>query len=227
MKRLVALFGIMTLTVLFICAAAQENPTVTEAVVGTVSVPADTTIITVSAEGNNQNTTLAAAQAQDKLNAAEDALIAAGVQKEEILSGQASGTSSFQYSSRVCRSVNNTTICDVTNNAANKVTRSFSVQVKTTDQSRINGIIDTAKSAGASASVTGYSLSDYSSAAADARKKAIDDAKSRAQEDAASIGYSLGKPIDVSVSPPYISPSDRSGFVDVNSYVIATYEVVG
>jgi uncharacterized protein YggE len=226
MKRLDALLGIMALMALCTAAMAQANPTVTEEAIGTVTLPADITIMTVTTEADNQNTTLAAAEAQDKLNAAEDALIAAGVKREEIFSGQSSGTSTFQYSSRVCTKVNNTTICNISNTAANVVARSFSMHINTTDQTRINSIIDAAKSAGATASITGYSLSNYSFAAADAKKKAIDDTKTSAQQDASSVGYNLGKLVDISVSSPYISASERSGYVDVNSYVMATYEIV-
>lgn len=216
----------MILIALSASVVAQENPTVYEVGTGTVTVPADTTYITVSAESSNQNATLAASEAQDMLNRAEDALISAGVKREEILSGQGGSTFSYQGSSRVCRQVNNSTVCDVSNSAANKVTKSFSVKIKTTDQSRIDSIVETAKSIGAIASVTGYGLSDASSVEADARKKAIDDAKSRAQQDVASFGYSLGKLIDAQVYPPEINPSHESGHVDVTSYVRATYEMV-
>ncbi len=231
MKRLAILFGIMILSVLSAC-AADQNPTLTIVGEGTVTVPADTTIITVSAESSNQNVTLATSDVQDKLNRARDALIAAGVKSEEILSGQSSGTSSYQSSSRVCRIVNNTTVCDVTTSAANKVTKSFSVQIKTTDQSRINGIIDTAKSAGASASITGYSLSDSSSAVSDARKKAVENARVNAEGMAGAAGARIGKVLDISeYAYPDIGMAEPSGYggpgtVDVTSYVRVTYEIL-
>ena len=110
----IILCGIIVLAI-SVCAA--QSPMVSANGEGTVTVPADIAIITVSAESNNQNVTLAAADAQNKLNEAEDAVVAAGVNKQQILSGQASGTSSFQSSSKVCRIVNNTTICDVTSSA--------------------------------------------------------------------------------------------------------------
>lgn len=219
----IILCGIIVLAI-SVCAA--QSPVVSANGEGTVTVPADITIITVSAESNNQNVTLAAADAQNKLNEAEDAVVAAGVNKQQILSGQASGTSSFQSSSKVCRIVNNTTICDVTSSAANNVVRSFSVKINTTDQGRINDIINTAKSAGASASVTGYSLSNPKNAIAEAKKNAVQNARENAEAEASAEGGSVGKVLDISDYGTYPSMSTaQPGTVEVTSYVIVTYQM--
>lgn len=201
---------------------------------GSVTVPADTTIVTVSAESNNQNATLATIQAEDSLNRAKDALIAAGVSTQDMLSGQGSGTSSFQSSSRVCRTVNNTTICDVSSNSANKVVKSLLIRVNTTDQGRVNDIISAAKSAGADATVTGYGLRNSQSSFADARKKAVQNARDNAQEyvTAASEGtgkaLSVGKVLSISDYGTYSRPNvTQPGMVDVVSTVYVVYEIVG
>lgn len=201
---------------------------------GTVTVPADTTFITVTAESNNQNATLAAAQAENNLNKAEQALLAAGVSKQDMLSGQGSGTSSFQYSGRSCRTVNNTTICDVSSISANKVARSLSVRVNTTEQGRINNIINAAKSAGADASVTGYGLRNAQNSVAEARKNAVQNARNNAEEyvGAASEGMgkalSVGKVLSITDWGTYSNTNvAQPGMVDVVSNVIVTYEIEG
>lgn len=222
-RPLAILCGIIVLAV---SACVAQSPTVSANGEGTVTVPADVTIITVSAESNNQNSTLAAADVQNKLNRAEDALIAFGVNKQDISSGQASSTSSLQYSGKVCRQVNNTTICDVTSSAANKVVRSFSVRVNTTEQGRINDVINAAKSTGADASVTGYSLSNPKDAIAEAKKNAVQNARDNAEAEASAAGGSIGKVLDISDYGAYPSISmTQQGMVDVTSYVIVTYEL--
>ena len=225
--KIVRLLAILCgIIVLAVSACIAQNPTVSANGEGTVTVPADVTIITVSTESNNQNTTLAAADAQSKLNNAEDAIVAAGVNKQDIFSGQAASTQSFQYSGKVCRLVNNTTVCDVTSTAANSVVRSFSVRINTTEQGRINDVINAAKSTGASASVTGYSLSNPKDAIAEAKKDAVQNAKENAEAEASAAGGSIGKVLDISDYGAYPSMSmAQTGMVDVTSYVIVTYQM--
>ncbi len=221
-RTLAILCGIIVLAV----SACVAQNTVSANGEGTVTVPADVTIITVSAESNNQNATLATADAQNKLNRAEDAIAAAGVNKQDILSGQASSTSSFESSGKVCRLVNNTSICDVTSSSANKVVRSASVKINTTDQERINDVINAAKSTGADASVTGYSLSNPKNAIAEAKKSAVQNARENAEAEASAAGVSIGKVVDISDYGAYPNISmAQPGMVDVTSYVIVTYEI--
>ncbi len=224
-RTLAILCGIIVLAV---TTCMAQNPTLTVVGEGTVTVPADITIITVNAESDSQNATYAAMDAENKMNKAEDAVIAAGVNRQDISTGQASGTSSFQSSSRICRVVNNTTICDVSSSSANRVVRSFSIRIPTTDEGRINDVINAAKSTGASASVTGYSLSNAKSAIADAKKSAVQNAHDNAEVEANAAGASLGKVLDISdyAAYPNISMAQQ-GMVDVTSYVVVTYEIAG
>ena len=67
---------------------------------GTVTVPADTAIISVSVQSGNENRTEAQADAQEKMDRVIDAVKRAGVKDEEIMPGQSSGVSSFQSTSR-------------------------------------------------------------------------------------------------------------------------------
>jgi uncharacterized protein YggE len=80
----------------------------------------------------------------------------------------------------------------------------------------------------------GYSISDKSQAIAAARKKAIDNARSNAEDMASAAGVKLGKAIDIkdygypniSFNEPFGSPSTLPGTVSVTSYVAVTYEIL-
>jgi len=206
--------------------AAGGNPALTILGEGTVTVPADTTAISVSVESNNENMTLAQGEVQEKMNKVIDALKAAGVKDEEILPGQASGVTSFQSSSRICKPVNNTTVCENNTQRLSTLEKTTIIRLKTKDESMINSVLNAAKSAGASADVEGYGLSDDGAAAAQARQKAVENAKENAIGMAAAAGGRLGDLMDISdYSLPIVSSSDQPGMVDVTSYVVVTYEI--
>ena len=229
MKWLVIIFGIM-ITALLPAMAVGINPTLTIVGEGTVTVPADTATVSVSVESDINNMTAAQAAAQEKMDKVIDALKAAGVKDEEILPGQSSGVSSFQSTSKVCKRVNNSTVCENNTASASSLERSTVVRLKSTDDSRINRVLDAARSAGAKAYVAGYGLSDSSKAAAEARQKAVANAKENAAEMAASEGMRLGKVLDISdygypaALNDYYGSSAQFGTVDVTSYVIVTFE---
>jgi uncharacterized protein YggE len=225
MKRLAILLGI----VIFAALSAQaegENPNLTTLGEGTVTVPADTVTISVSVQSNNENMTLAQNEVQEKMDQAIDALKAAGVKDEEILPGQASGVTNIQSSSRTCKIVNNTTVCENITQRVSALKKTTIVRLKTMDESRINSVVNAAKSTGASADVEGYGLGDTSAAAAQARQKAVDNAKENAEGMATAAGGRLGNLVDISdYALPYVSSSDQPGMVDVTSYVVITYEI--
>ena len=135
MKWLVIIFGIMITAAL---PAVGTNPTLTIVGEGTVTVPADTATISVSVESNINNMTEAQAAVQEKMGRVIDALKAAGVKDEEIMPGQSSGVSSFQSTSKVCKRVNNSTVCENNTAQASSLERSTVVRLKSTDESRIN-----------------------------------------------------------------------------------------
>lgn len=233
MKRLAILLGLALLAVLVVSAAGQGNQGIRVFGEGTSTVPADTVIISVGVQSNNTNASQAAAENALLLNKTIDALTAAGVQKDEIMPGQSSGISSSHFESNICKRVNNTTVCENTSKALNLLTSSILIQLKTTDQSKIDSVLGAAKSQGAMASIMGYSISDKSQVVADARKKAIDNARSNAEDMASAAGVKLGKAIDisdygypnVSFNEPFGSTSSR-GTVSVTSYVAVTYEIL-
>jgi uncharacterized protein YggE len=227
------LLSLSVLASLSASAAEDDSPTLSVVGEGMVTVPADTVLIAVSVESSNENATQADAENQEKLDRAKEALIAAGVKPEDILSGKSSGLMSFQSSSRVCRTENNSTICDVDDTSTSSLSSSLTLQLKTIDEARVNQVLEAARSEGASPAIIGYSLSDTASAVADARKKAVEDARSNAEGMASAAGVRLGKVVDITeyaypqimLAQPVISSSSPDA-VNVASYVVATYEIL-
>jgi uncharacterized protein YggE len=122
--------------------------------------------------------------------------------------------------------VNNTTVCENSTQRLSTLEKTTIIRLKTSDESRINSVVNAAKSAGASAGVEGYGLSDDGAAAAQARQKAVENAKENAIGMAAAAGGRLGDLMDISdYSLPIVSSSDQPGMVDVTSYVMVTYEI--
>lgn len=231
MKWLAIIFG----TIFLVAAVAQAdsgNPTLTIAGEGTATAFADTVSISVSVTSNNNNMTVAQAEVGQLMSKAIDALKAAGVKDEEIVPGQSSGVTSYQSTSKVCRVINNTTVCENNSYGASSLEKSAVIRMKTTDQSKIDSIVNAAKSAGADAYVAGYGLSDSSKAVIEARQKAVANAKENAQGMASAAGARLGKVLDISeygypdVRMKESSFSGQPGTVEVTSYVIVTYEIV-
>jgi uncharacterized protein len=174
---------------------------------GSVQVPADTVIIAVSAQNDSENATLAATRTSELLNKTEESLISAGVKREEIVPDRSKGYMTLYKA--ICNTVNNTTSCKdvVTEVAAEQMI----IKLKTSDQNQTQKVIDAAKSTGAEAAIRGYALSDSSKAVGEARKKALDNAKAKAEDYASSFGFSLGKAMEIA-EPTYpdieIGPTD-------------------
>lgn len=231
MKRLAILLGLAFLAVLVV-GAGQGTQGIRVFGEGTATIPADTVIISVAVQSNNTNASQAAAENALLLDKTINALTGAGVQKDEIMPGQSSGISNTHLESNICRQVNNTTVCENTSKALSLLTSSILIRLKTADQDKVNSILETAKSQGATASIMGYSISDKSQAIAEARKNAIDNARSNAEDMASAAGVKLGKAIDisdygpsVSFNQPFESPVTSTGTVSVTSIVAVTYEI--
>jgi len=226
-KRLAIWLGIMILAALSSFAAGQGNPTLTVMGEGTLTAPADTVTIIATVESDNENLTLAEESAQEMQNKTIEALKEAGLKQSEITPSQGSGISSFSSSSRVCRTVNNNTTCDYQSVDSKKVSKSLLIRLETLDENSINAALNAARSAGAMAEVSGYSLNDANQSVAEARKKAVENAKENAQGMASAAGARLGKVLDISeYAYPNISAADQPGMVDVTSYVVVTYEIL-
>jgi uncharacterized protein YggE len=237
-KTMQMVWGLMLLAALSCTASGQEvgleGGVLTVFGEGKVTVPADVTNIAVSAQSSNVDLTQAEAEAQETLNRTIEALMAVGVTEEQILSGQSSGRSTFQSQSKVCRTVNNTTVCDNTSYDMTTLEKSAVVRLQTADEGRINEVLKAARSQGAKATVMGYGLSDVASASAEAREKAVENARQSAESIAAAAEVRLGNALEVSdYAYPDISSaatfgyeSSKPGNVDVTAIVLVTYELI-
>lgn len=229
MKWLAVIFCILISAPMAIAQGAEH--TITMFGEGMETIPADTAIVSISVDSGNENMTEAQSEVQTKMNHLLDLLKKAGVRDEDIMPGQSSGISSFQSSSNVRKTVNNATVWENSTQKATSLKRSTVIRLKTTDESRINQVLDAARSAGADAYVAAYSLSDSSKAVAEARKKAVANARENAAEVATETGGRLGKTLDISdygypgaaMANPY-SRNSEMRMVDVISYVVVTYE---
>jgi uncharacterized protein YggE len=240
MNIMQVVWGLMLLALLSSPAVGQqtemEGGTLTVFGEGKVTVPADAVSIAVSVRSSNADLSLAEAEAQNTLNLTIEALLAAGVPKDQIIASQSSGRSTFQSQSRVCRTVNNTTVCENTSYDTTTFQKAALVSLQTADEGRINEVLRAARSQGADASIMGYGLSDTASASAvaDARKKAVQNARASAENTADAAEARLGNLLEVS---DYVYPdvgsaaafgyeSLRPGMVDVTVIVMATYELI-
>ncbi len=176
-----------------ITAASAQDSTLRVYGMGTVQVPADTIIIAFSSQNESDNITLAEASNSELLNKTEKAIISAGVMQDEIVPNRPRGH--FTYSKMICNEVNNTTSCS--NLAKNVVVQRMIVKMKTSDVNQTQKVIAAAESAGSKATILGYSLNDSSKAIDQARKKALNNAKDRAENYASSVGFTLGKSMEI------------------------------
>jgi len=192
---------------LFAAGATAQDSSLRVTGTGSVLTDADTVIIAVSADNSSNNSTIAQQANSRVLAAAEKSLISAGVKNEEMMKDRSRGFSA--YHRVICNTANNTTSCrDV---ITNKVTEQMLIRLKTADRSRVNQTIAAAKSAGADAALLGYALNDSSAAYEQARKKALENAKAKAEDYASAMGYSLGEASyiedaaypDIEVGPSY------------------------
>lgn len=230
MKWSVILLSIMILAALF-SAAQAETYTLTVEGEGTETVPADIVTISVSVASSEKNMTVAQSEVEREMDRVISALKKAGIRDEEIVPGQGSGISSFQSSSKVCKTVNNTTVCENTTQSASTLQRSALIRLQAKDESRINKALDAARSEGANAIVMGYSLKDSSSALTEAQKKALANARDNAETLAAEAGGSLGKALDIFTYPNLgidysFADSGDGRMIDISSRVIVTYEFI-
>ncbi len=206
------ILGGLLILVLCATAAVAENSSLRVIGEGSVLTPADTVIIAVSAQSSDDNATIAAEKNSQLLNETVDALINAGVKDDEIMPGRSKGY--MRYHNLICNTENNTTTCEDV--VKSLVTERMIVKLKADDENETQRVIEAAKSAGAGADVMGYSLSDPDKAIDEARKKALEDARSQAKNYAESFGFKLGKSFeieeiaypDIEIGPSYANDWD-------------------
>ena len=184
----------LSLAALALCAAASaQESTLRVTGEGSIQVPADTTVIAFYVQNSSANFPSAQEAASLMLNQTEQALLAAGVSREEIGPHRAKGHITTRKV--FCSTVNNSTDCrDVIVDAA---TMRMVVRLKSSDANETKRIIEAAKAAGAEAAVWGYELSDPTNAMEQARKKALENAKAKAQYIASSYDLTLGESMQI------------------------------
>ena len=199
--------------------------------VGTVSVPADTTTIIVSASSGSGNMSQDQETLRKTMDKAIEALKAAGINDDEITRDDSAALSSASSRREICQTINNKTVCDNSSIQATALTLSAMVKLNSTVKGRIDQLLDAAESAGAEAYVAGYGLINSTAAKSQARDKAVANARADAEQMAAAEGLRLGQVLNIS---DYGYPEDFYGgvlessgkdMVDVTSYVIVTYEL--
>ena len=215
-------------------AVAQDTGSIQVTGMGSVVIPADTIRITVRAQSSNNNATQAEIEDNNLLNKTKDALLAAGIAKDEILPGYLSRLTT--YHQKVCNTVNNTTTCK------HETTHLFIEQMTikmNRDESKVNKTLEVIKSTGAIGTISGYSLSDTKKIVDEVRKKAMENAQQNAQDYASAYGFTLGTVIKTSESrhPDIEIVRSRLGHVlgkktlqpgmaYVKTYVRVTYKVL-
>ena len=139
---------------------------------GTVTVKPDTAVINVGANGDGKSSSIALAQAVKRLTAVQDRLVALGVSKDDITT-----TGNWTYQ-------------DWQSKASWHAELSITVKVRKLDDA--GSLLSAASDAGAS-NVSGpsYSVADTHAAYAAALRKAIEDARSKAEAAAAQMGVTV------------------------------------
>lgn len=206
MKAMAILLGLIILT--FSGVAAGDVSTLKVVGEGRIAVLADTVFITISVTTEDENATDASIKNDESMNRTIEALIDAGVKREEVSSGRGRSVQKIKTSSRVC---NNTTCVTVTNNAVCRVKDQVTIRFDAEDDDLINRTIEAARAEGAEAEISGYDLVDATEAVAEARQKAIEDADDEAANLASAAGLVLGERIEISeLSQPGISQQTAS-----------------
>lgn len=168
-------------------AAAQDNPpadTITVTGVGTAAGAPDIAILELGVQTSSSDVLAAFNEANNRLNAARDAVLAQGIAAEDL---QTLGLSLYQE----------TPYDPQTGMPSERVIYRVSNMLRVTirDVSKVGDIISAGVSAGAN-SISGlsFSLSDPAALQAAAREKAVADARARAEQLAALTGITLGTP---------------------------------
>jgi uncharacterized protein len=207
-RKLICIIGLMAIALCMATVSAQDNSLQVTGV-STIQVPTDTVIIAITAQNNNDNISLAEEANSNMLNKTKNALLAAGVKKEEILPDRYKGH--LISHKMLCDTMNNTTSC--TNVVLNVATEQMIIKMKTNDANQTQKVIDAAESSGTRAAIQGYGLSDPSNAVDKARQKALENAKAKAEYYATRYGLTLGESmqveeptypdIDIDIGPSY------------------------
>jgi uncharacterized protein YggE len=207
-KAMAILLGLLALTS---SGLAQEGTTLTVAGEGAVTVPADVVIVSVSITVEDENVTLASLLACEGLNRTIEALIEAGVNRDDVSAGRGRSVSKIQSTSRIC---DNSSCVAVADEAVTLVKEEVTIRFDPRNEDLINRSFEAATSQGAEAAISWYALEEKEEAFTEARKKAVEDAEEEARALAAAAGLRLGERLEIyEPSPPTVVQD--SGAVDL------------
>lgn len=208
MKAMAILLGLLALTS---SGLAQEGTTLTVAGEGAVTVPADVVIVSVSITVEDENVTLASLLACEGLNRTIEALIEAGVNRDDVSAGRGRSVSKIQSTSRIC---DNSSCLSVAGEAVTLVKEEVTIRFDPRNEDLINRSFEAATAQGAEAVISWYALEEKEEAFCEARKKAVEDAEEEARALAAAAGLRLGELLEIyEPSPPTVVQA--SGALDL------------
>lgn len=245
MRSMVIIITTLIAAVLLASTAIGATPTITVPGEGTVTVSADQVLLSISASSSNENATMAAMEAEEKLTDVLDSLKDEGLRDEEVIPGYSTSINQNVFTTKECsRGEDNNTTCKTVTKYTTMAIEEARIKLKASDKVRMNKIIDSANAAGAQAVVSGYRLTDTSDAKSKALKTAEKDAKARATSLASSVGGRVGKVLDITeasypemffsmslMGSDMFMPFDddettEPGKVRITAYVIVTYELL-
>jgi uncharacterized protein YggE len=174
--------------------AAEDVSTLIVVGEGKVLVPADVVYVSISATSQDDNLTQASSNSSEVLNGTIEALIDAGVDRDNFQAGRGRSVSSIQTMSRVC---NNSSCLMVADKSVTLVKEQITIRFDATDEDLINRTFELADAEGAESEISGYALEDRSAAFAEARESAVQDAENDAEALASAAGLKLGKRLEI------------------------------
>lgn len=208
MKAMAILLGLLALTS---SGLAQEGTTLAVVGVGTVTVPADVVFVSVSITVEDENVTLASLRASEGLNRTIEALIGAGVNRDDVSAGRGRSVSRIQSTSRICE---NSSCFAVADEAVTLVKEEVTIRFDARNEALINRSFEAAMAQGAEAAISWYALEENGEAFYEARKKAVEDAEEEARALASAAGVRLGELLEIR-EPSRPTVIQNSGAIDL------------
>jgi len=174
MRKLIALFLILALTLFAVSAMADQTITVSGS--GETLVTADTAVVSLGVSVRKTDALQAQSEANKVIASIRDALTGAGFSEEDISTGYINLYAVYDYGGAV-------EVIAAYNASSN-------LAVKVTDMSRVGEVIDLAFGAGANTlDGVSFSVSDDTAAKAQSMKNAVENAKEKAAILAEAAGF--------------------------------------
>ena len=210
MRKLIALFLILSLALCASAALADQTITVTGS--GETLVTADTAVVSLGVSVRKTDALKAQSAANEVIARIREALTGAGFSEEDISTGYINLYTVYNYS-------------DLGEETVSAYNASSTLAVKVTDMTRVGEVIDLAFAAGANTlDGVSFSVSDDAAARAESLKAAVADAKEKAGILAEAAG--LGELEIVNIQEGSVYTYD-SGVNNFSRKAMATEEAMG